>query len=138
MEIRNPRLGFLVVEVVVFRCTCASFFLSLSLYMYVALVFFHSYHQPELVRAIYGELNQAGLARGALSYQQLLPFDQHHYEGLADIDAVFGGVQAATAAAAAAAAVATAGEGEGSCSPCAYIERTCAHIEGQWHVCELC
>lgn len=51
-------------------------------------VIIHRYNKPELLTALFGELRAAGLSRGALSYRQLLPFDQHHYHGTDDIDRV--------------------------------------------------
>ena len=35
---------------------------------------------------LHGDLRAAGLARGALLYTDLLPFDQNHYHGVAELE----------------------------------------------------
>lgn len=43
------------------------------------------YNKPELLRALFNNLHAANLASGPISYEDLLPYDQHHYhevEGL--------------------------------------------------------
>lgn len=49
--------------------------------------FVRLYNKPELLRALFNNLNAANLATGPISYESLLPFDQHHYhevQGLED------------------------------------------------------
>ena len=44
------------------------------------------YARPELIKGLYGELKNANLARGKISYTDLLPYDQNHYNGTFEID----------------------------------------------------
>eukprot|EP01120_Amphizonella_sp_Union-15-10_P012362 TRINITY_DN5475_c0_g1_i1.p1 TRINITY_DN5475_c0_g1~~TRINITY_DN5475_c0_g1_i1.p1 ORF type:complete len:571 (+),score=91.23 TRINITY_DN5475_c0_g1_i1:42-1754(+) len=44
------------------------------------------YNQPELVKYLHNSLHSAGLATGSVTYDQLLPFDQHHYHGTEALD----------------------------------------------------
>jgi cyclopropane fatty-acyl-phospholipid synthase-like methyltransferase len=48
----------------------------------------HLYNRPELLSALYRRLANAGLSSGPLKYTDLLPFDQHHYFGVAALDAM--------------------------------------------------
>jgi len=44
------------------------------------------YNKPELVKSIHNNLLAAGIATGPLVYEQLLPYDQHHYHGVEALD----------------------------------------------------
>eukprot|EP00049_Salpingoeca_infusionum_P016156 m.326818 g.326818 ORF g.326818 m.326818 type:complete len:605 (-) comp16022_c1_seq18:6653-8467(-) len=44
------------------------------------------YERESLVRYLYRQLQANGKERGLLSYQDLLPFDQHHYHGTDAVD----------------------------------------------------
>eukprot|EP01111_Echinosteliopsis_oligospora_P014400 TRINITY_DN5418_c0_g1_i1.p1 TRINITY_DN5418_c0_g1~~TRINITY_DN5418_c0_g1_i1.p1 ORF type:complete len:577 (+),score=123.80 TRINITY_DN5418_c0_g1_i1:80-1810(+) len=45
------------------------------------------YHQPELIHYLYSELKEAGLEKGKIDYEKLIPYDQqHHYYGTAATD----------------------------------------------------
>eukprot|EP01121_Diplochlamys_sp_Union-15-3_P017639 TRINITY_DN6248_c0_g1_i1.p1 TRINITY_DN6248_c0_g1~~TRINITY_DN6248_c0_g1_i1.p1 ORF type:complete len:568 (-),score=83.11 TRINITY_DN6248_c0_g1_i1:63-1766(-) len=44
------------------------------------------YNKPELIKAIRNNLKANGIAKGPLNYEQLLPYDQHHYHGTNAID----------------------------------------------------
>lgn len=46
------------------------------------------YDKSELVVSLYRQLQAAGLSAGDITYEQLLPFDQHHYHGTAAVDDV--------------------------------------------------
>lgn len=51
------------------------------------------YNRPELLSAMYRRLAAAGLSKGPCSFRDLLPFDQHHYHGVAalqDMQGVLG------------------------------------------------
>lgn len=87
------------------------------------------YSKPELVVALFADLRAAGLARGALTYEQLLPFDQHHYGGTADVDFAFqhtlggggGGANAAAAVGASGRAKVVMNIGSGLGGPARYL-----------------
>jgi len=40
------------------------------------------YNKPELVRSLFNNLNAFHLESGRINYQDLLPYDQHHYHGV--------------------------------------------------------
>jgi cyclopropane fatty-acyl-phospholipid synthase-like methyltransferase/ABC-type nitrate/sulfonate/bicarbonate transport system substrate-binding protein len=40
------------------------------------------YNKPELLRGLYNNLKAAGLTSGPITYDELLPYDQHHYYGV--------------------------------------------------------
>jgi len=40
------------------------------------------YNKPELLRSLFNNLNAVHLASGPINYQDLLPYDQHHYHGI--------------------------------------------------------
>ncbi len=44
------------------------------------------YDRSELVVYIHKQLAAVGKSSGPISYQELLPFDQHHYNGTAAVD----------------------------------------------------
>lgn len=44
------------------------------------------YNQQELVTSLHCELKAANLERGKISFTSLLPYDQHHYHGVQEID----------------------------------------------------
>jgi sulfonate transport system substrate-binding protein len=44
------------------------------------------YNKPELLIALRNNLRNAGLAKGEISYEDLLPFDQNHYHGIEVLD----------------------------------------------------
>eukprot|EP01128_Nolandella_sp_AFSM9_P006304 TRINITY_DN3209_c0_g1_i2.p1 TRINITY_DN3209_c0_g1~~TRINITY_DN3209_c0_g1_i2.p1 ORF type:complete len:527 (-),score=101.08 TRINITY_DN3209_c0_g1_i2:40-1503(-) len=44
------------------------------------------YQKPELVKYLYNNLIASGIASGPVEYTDLLPFDQHHYGGVAAVD----------------------------------------------------
>ena len=44
------------------------------------------YSKPELIKALYSQLRNAKLDRGMITYRDLLPFDQNHYNGIVEVD----------------------------------------------------
>jgi hypothetical protein len=44
------------------------------------------YQRPELLMQLYNNLRAIGKSSGDLSFRDLLPYDQHHYEGIEAVD----------------------------------------------------
>lgn len=44
------------------------------------------YQRPELIMQLYNNLRSIGKSSGGISFRDLLPFDQHHYEGIEAVD----------------------------------------------------